>query len=272
MGRNATRTIVLWVLLIILFLALWEFLQKTPGPHPAEATHESGTSPWAVTAVIVVIGALFVGYAKLVNRVRRANQKGIELLSEGKRAEALEVLEKAASMIAGGWAPKFNAALCLLELGRPDEALPRFEKVARSSALEKVPLQGAAVMHFAALSASLAGDESRAREWFEKGGKLANSPMSAVVEATLLARAGNAGAAVHVVETRWRELESCSAVYRKAARAIQAWSAAQIGQPEPYILEAIGGAKPCAPGELDFLGVRWPELAAFLKARGMSGA
>ncbi|MBI5546006.1 MAG: hypothetical protein HY901_19110 [Deltaproteobacteria bacterium] len=192
----------------------------------------------------------------------------MKLLAMGKRADALAVFERASRFLVCSGATRYNAALCLLLLGKQEDAQRRFDKLSKSWVLSKnVPLAAAAA-HLASVSASLSGDEPKARALFDQANKIkAETPVASVSELMLLARAGNHGGVVKLAETRWQALESCGWILRKAARLVQAYAAQQIGQPEAAITEIIAGAKPFAAGDFDFLSAQWPEMKAFLETR-----
>ena len=73
---------------------------------------------------------------------------------------------------------------------------------------------------------------------------------------------------------RWTELErSTAADLVRAFRVIRAFAAEQAGgDAAVQSSDLLAGARPFRAGEYAWIGVRWPELARYLAARGFAAA
>jgi tetratricopeptide (TPR) repeat protein len=205
--RQARRALALWVLLIVMFMGIWQFLSPTPEPSgaaprrqtshatararddadvdrravaPKEVCPES-TSSWSgvvTVAPLVLIGVFFFLFLRAYTGSRSFNrdeEPGLVALAERRFSSAIEIFEKVAEANAKrpahAAAARTHLALAQLEAGELDAALATFAKVERSVGLLRssgVRLRGAQEL---ALVHALLGDLETGQRWADDARK-----------------------------------------------------------------------------------------------------
>ena len=137
------------------------------------------------------------------------------------------------------------------------------------------PMSGADL----ALYHALQGDTVAAEQWMTKTEQrsrlltvTSTAAMKAYARAVLDCRAGKHEDAARQLDEHWAEYEAMSdgAVLRPL-RIVRAFAIAASGPRSAGIADTmIALSRPVYPGEYDFLGVAWPEMAAFLASHGLS--
>jgi hypothetical protein len=130
-----------------------------------------------------------------------------------------------------------------------------------------------------ALYHALQGDTAAAEQWMTKAEQRCHlltgasmAAMKAYTRAVLDCRAGKHEDAARQLDERWAEYEGMAdgAVLRPL-RIVRAFAVAASGPRSAGVAGAmIALSRPGYPGEYDFLGVAWPEMAVFLASHGLS--
>lgn len=257
---RATRTIVIWVVLIILFVGLFKFLQANPPAEPRPQADEgfwgSMLSQFLPVFVAFVFFAVFFG--RFQKKVALANE-GVRLMSQGRYAEALEKFERYRQAHPKEAPGAFNAGvakLCLWKLERAAEDL----KAAEQLGGQKLSTLATSLPEHLALTLALLADETGARRSLAliPAGK-GDAGRIALGEAILFARSGNP------TEARRRlgsfESKQLGGSIGALARAIDAMCVdALTGELRHVDRIALFGET--GPQELR---KAWPELVAFVE-------
>lgn len=120
--RNGMRTVVLWVVLVVLFIAFYSFFRQPGAPLP-------DLSGWATTLVVV---GLALGLGAFVFKKSQKgwtlNAEGSTLIARGRVVAALEKFEAARAQLKnqGQGVIPFNVGVCRLELWQLDVAAREF--------------------------------------------------------------------------------------------------------------------------------------------------
>src|SRR5579859_2783677 len=94
-SRSIGRTAVLWVLLVLMFVALYQ-LFAAPSPSHAHS-RPAETWPYTLATVLVVLSGI-VGWVTLAQRVtrrfNRENEGALAALARGERERALKLFDE----------------------------------------------------------------------------------------------------------------------------------------------------------------------------------
>lgn len=254
--RNGMRTVVLWVVLIVLFLCFYNFFRQPGTPLP-------DLSRWIpvvlVVGVAVVIGT-FVG--KRNQKGLRLNEEGNTLLGRGRIAAALEKFEAARPLFKGQAQGiiAFNLGVCRLGLWQLEAAERDFTTAQGIKELHPQVRQHIPVR--LALLSALRGAQGLTEERLAQARAVdAEDPLIELVNAVLAcrredwaqARALLEGPATHVLGGTLRGLRD----------ALLAWSVERLtGERRPVDPITVFGE-----ASTDTLRGVWPELVRFLEER-----
>lgn len=241
--------------------------------------------PLVVTGLFLVFATFPLVLAR--SRSRRGlkgwlarNEEGLALLRAGRYDDAAEIWQDLAG--AARWTPAVhvlmlhNLGVATLHRGRPDEAIAMMDSALDSGWIRGGPLSGTStnVDVAKALAHAVAGDlEGAEKHRRLAGAKLPESRrgVTMLVDTMIAARRGTLGDPPTQDQLRLAE----AAIMPIHVRAIPVLHAfAKTGGDGSY--RSADGDAPAsegggiAPGDLDFLAVRWPELAAYLRAQGLS--
>ncbi len=285
---SATRWLVLWVVLIVMFLAIWQVLQPA-GPRPDDGAVEVSPSFWRQNLVTVVLlapmGLFFVGFWSQASFVQRAVAEGSGWLAEGDFAKAEEVFAKAARR--ARWVPmlaravEYNQAVARLQRGDLAGAADLFASVARAGSWN-APLAACASCHLA-LTYALRGDIAAATRWRDDARRrLAKSTVTAGIrlvvpfaEAIVDLREGRPEEGARRIDENAKAMEgSFIGRWSRMVRAVRAFAEDRMASPrEAGAVDALVNAlRPSTPGEFAALTAEWPEMRRFLETRGLGGA
>lgn len=291
--RHGKRTVFLWLLLILMFVAIYQlFSGPGPGHHdhlahaaPPPPRDDSGSN--ALIGMLPAIGIvlLFVlflwrqlrGGAKLYGRL----EPGYLALADGDLGGAAAVFSSVAQQYrkqatyAG--VARLSLSTTLMRQGELARATDEAIAVERTPGLlfgSEVRLHAA--VHLAMLY-TLRGQLDAARRWCEEGrrrlargqNRTLTAALLRLAEILLLARDGKRDEAARALDRdRPRLEESLSVSSMKKAWLLRAWCAAADGtrgSVEPWLTMARSGRT----GELRWLGTEWPELRAFIDAHDL---
>jgi tetratricopeptide (TPR) repeat protein len=281
------RTLVLWVLLLGMFLALWVVLQPSPGSSRASLP-SAEEAPAAEVGLAARLGMYLPGLALFgifmawgVRRTRgftAANAAGLKALAEGDYAKAATHLEGAARRYR--WPAmyravgSFNLGLARLYEGRLAEALERFEDAERRS--NRMLNIKANIAVQLALTNALRGSIEPARKWRSEAEALVKTApdpatvggLLAFVTAVIDVRERRYDEFVRWLDDGWARLEgSLTARTTRPLRALRAFALAQSGgaRNAGVAQKALEALKPVREGEFALLEAEWPEMRAFLR-------
>lgn len=297
------KTLVLWAVLILLFVGIWQFLTPSDKNHDG-ATHvrkpavveakpceESSGVGWANVVAIVFPTALVIFLLKRHTRATLVSaqfyatqERGTEALARRRFGEAAQAFRDTLPAFAKQPAARavilHNVADALLHDGKLDEALAAYAEMERA---RQFPYGGSIRVQLAARAAfihALKGDIPTAKTWTEDlRRRLAKSAEErrfqganlALAEATILCREGAHVEAVKYLDERWLDIRfNMTADTFRTVEIVRAFAEAQAGtRGANVVAERLVRIEPVTKGELAFLGVAWPEMQAFLAAHDL---
>jgi hypothetical protein len=278
--RSAGKTVVLWILLILMFIAFYQLFAMGP-PSGREPIFK----PWhgGAGALIASVVAL-VAWLGWLNRRTRAfnveNEEAMRALGRGERERAVQIFDRlvtrykrprSVQMVA-----RYNLGWGLLQRGELARAAEVFASVDRARSLVFVSnVHYVSPLHLATTYALL-GQLDAAARWIAEGEKRVRAGGGSVravagplelARAIVACRRGAPGEAAVALETSWRELESAlTGELLRPLRLLRAFAVAQSESARgsgaaDVLLTPLRGA---LPDEFAWLATGWPELRAFL--------
>lgn len=212
--------------------------------------------------------------------------EAVALLETGKVAEAGARLDAVCRCLS----PHLpQHALCVvsrgsayLRAGRPDRALSLFAAVLESGRLEK-PGQPFNIYYPVLLSGiaaayAMQGEIETAERWqglAHDHVTPARSGLLLLMDVYLGARAGRGEVVVKDAEANW--VNAAGVLLGAQMQAVRVLCAFALSVKNPNgvhdakLRQFLAGARPCLPGQFDYLAVNWPELRAFLTENGLAG-
>ena len=283
------RPLVLWAVLIVAFLAVWQLLNGSTGssggstpPDPA-APASSGPPIWN----LVILGASVVatlGWARWLRRrtvlFNEESTSALELFAAadytGSAARFGALAEKYRRPAAVRVTAQFNLGMSQLRTGDLARAMETLTALDRrmprgfSSFRAKIASQMAAVY-------ALRGEPAAADRWIaEAEARIKRTGQGQAVEGALIfsrlvngIRRNDHQAALEALAAAWERLEGTLPVTEmRPFVALRAFATMheKPGEPvtaEPSVRAALQGVR---PGELAWLAAEWPEMRAFLDA------
>jgi tetratricopeptide (TPR) repeat protein len=277
------KTIGLWVVLIVLFVAFYNFFRSASPDGEASAPSDSGSgfSAWSLVNWLFwpVVIAFFAVLLRQGMRWWRINEKGRAYLSYGDFESAIQVFDGVARKAKGAVRAEavVHLGLVALRRGELERALSLFTQAESSQLLAQHPGLSPTLPGLLSFCESLLGDLAAARKWLEvahaRGAQVA-SGYSLLAEVALLCREGHLAAAAKIVDTRWREAERSSVWETKVLRLLKAFAldGLEAAEHETARYEALAGLRPFRRGELDLLAADWPKLRDFMTGEGLTGS
>ena len=290
--KSATKTLVLWVVLIVMFLAIWQFLTPSGAAPPKPELPPCESSPsYAALWVGVAAMALFVfvyrwfmkTYAQSLE-FNVAQEPARLAIAERRFDAALEIFARTRHAYAKKPAYEASASLALghaqMSAGRLDQAIEtlatveRGRKVLFSSAVRTL---AAAHLAFAqALAGQLEASERWATEARSRLGKNRDDRIDyaarlCLAEAVVMLRRGRPEDASALLEKNWTVMrEVLNGNTMRVAEVLSAFAESARGVRQSNTMaERLVRVEPVRPGDFTFLGVQWPEMQAFLAAHGL---
>jgi hypothetical protein len=294
--NKAWRAVVLWVALIVMFLTIWQFL--TPAEHHSRGRRAAvpcaETTSWPAVAAVGSVVIAGVGFILFLRRlmlgareqglVQRGQEPGRMALAHGRSTEAIALFEQTALALANKPLHRnfvrLNVATAQLHAGRLDEAIASYtmaDKDAGRFFSESIRTYAAVDL---SLTHALNGDLDTAERWAAEADKRVSATNSdrlgyrarlRIAEAIVLIRRGRAAEAVASMREHW--LETRHTLTSNAMRSLEVIRALAESQGDMRTQNVVGErlirVEPVTPGEFAYLGVRWPEMQAFLSAHGL---
>lgn len=291
---NAKKTLVLWIVLIVMFLAIWQFLSPSPGETsatPQLPPCESSWSPWMTVVMLTPLGGFIAFWMWFLRTYQQSidyaimQEPGRIALAERRYADAAKIFLDTATKHRKR--PVYEAGamrdLGLAEMwsGRFDEAIAAYVKVERAAGvLFSSGIRTLAAVDLALVNA-LAGDLPTATRWASEGRdrlaknkdqRFGTAATLCLAEAIVSMRQGHLAEATALLEKNWLPLrEACNANLMRAIEVVRAFAEAGGGVREyNTVAERLVRVAPVLPGELTFLGAKWPEMRAFLDAHHLT--
>lgn len=282
------KTLLLWIVLILLFVAIWSFFgSDTPRDAPAPPSPSPfggwwiGLLPTGLVFVFVVL--FFRTYTQSVD-FNLALETGRRAMAERRFSDAA----RAYADLAGSHAKRplyaaaatFYAAGAQLAAGDIEGARRLYADVEKNKTVlfsSSVRLQAAIQL---GMTNALLGEleaaeawagEARARLPKSKDDRLSTASLLCLVEAVIALRRGNRAEALKLLEGNWLTMrEILSANQMRVVEVIRSFAEASAGLREyNAVSERLVRIEPVQPGEFAYLGVGWPEMKTFLVAHGL---
>ena len=295
--KTGIRTLVLWVILIALFLTIWQFLspaEKPFAPPPrcvAPCVEPAGWGSSLISfipiAFLVFLFFLFMRRIQGGQNLNAEQEPAFRAIAQRRFGEALTVFRALStkyekkplvrSVIDLGiadtemWSGNLDAAMlaCIGVDQRTTMGIDTGVRVVAAADL--------AFLH--ALSGDLAAadrwrDEARTRLTKTNDARMATAGKLRLAEAILACRRGAPKDAIALLEESWLELRfSFIANWMRVAEVIRAFAEAQGDVREQNVVAGrLVRIEPVVGNEMAFLGRKWPEMHAFLAAHGLSQA
>jgi hypothetical protein len=285
------------VLLIVMFLAIWQFLSPaTPTHHPSATPPpppcENAGSFWSSTltsfgpaAILFLLFFWFIKRSQGVPRFNLSQEPGFRALAERRFSDAAEVFGSLAARFKKRpfvqAVALFNSAHALLWGGRFEEAIASLARVEKVFGVTRFSGIRAAAARELVLANALLGDLDTAERWAEdcwvrlaksQDDRLFGAAILCLNEAVLQLRRGKPPEASASLEKNWLTLrDKLPGNQLRVAEILRAFAEASGGVREyNKVGERLVRIEPVTGNEFEFLGVRWPEMHAFLAAHGLA--
>lgn len=290
--KTAVKTLILWVVLIVTFLSIWQFLAPAPGAKPEPVLPPCESAPiWHSVAPYVAFFAIFVGvyrwflrgYAQSLE-FNVAQEPARVAIAERRFGAALDVLTRTQQTYAKKPVYEASASIAVgcaqLWAGRLGDAINTLATVERKrTVLGSSSIRVVAGVHLA-LAHALAGEleaaerwasETRARITKSKDDRLEYAARLCLAETVVRLRRGQPAEALALLERNWTTMrEVLNGNTMRVAEVLSAFAEAARGVRQSNTMaERLLRVEPVLPGDFAFLGVKWPEMQTFLDAHGL---
>jgi tetratricopeptide (TPR) repeat protein len=272
---GAARTLVTWLSLIVLLVAIYWFI-GSEDPYAPEPERVGYSGWWIAVAVLITLVAilgLFKWKLADATKFNAAQAPALEALVEGKYREAAEMFAGLArryrAKINVAAIASYNQGFALLRAGDTAAAIGIFLGVERMPKLGTGGIRKLAAIQLGR-SFALAGDHAKAAAWLDAARE--REPMAdpvhdrafvAALEGLVLCRQGKLEEAnLHYDRwwehlTRYLPVDQMIEVWLIRAYAVSAGASPRDAGTAERWLRLLRGA---APRSLDWLTARWPEL------------
>ncbi len=279
-ANRAKRTLLLWVVLIALFILIYNFIDATPHHGQQPPPPPAGYSGWWIwiAALAGLVPLAYVlwqfGHSTEFNALQTP---ALEALADSKYSEAAKLFGALAQRFKMRAQLRsvaaFNQGYALIRCGEAAAAVGALLWVERSPSLQRGGVRQLAAIELARAFA-IGGDLDKARRWITSArerpaGTADPTNAAARLEATellLLCREGKHDEAVRLCEQQWPRFESHLAITQmREVWLLRAFAvAATTGPRDGGTVDAwLGFLRGAPAGSLAWLTERWPELAAF---------
>jgi hypothetical protein len=304
---NLTKTLVLWGVLIVMFVGLYNLFSKPPPNRSrtrqaAVAVAVAATRPCPEPSLLergLPLGCavlLIGGFIWLIRRQSRGagqyNERvepALMALNDGDAGRAVEIFRRVLDSYRNqaGYAAtlRLNLAISLMAAGQDEVAIEELLLAERASGLlygNEVRANAAAQL---AQQFALRGDLELASRWLTDGrrrltraggsSRLVTAAQLTLAEVILRCRLGEAEQARALLESHLRQLEGAFNVFTcRIAWLLGAFLEHQLAAPREAgnIERHVSMLRNARPGELAYVGQKWPEMEAFAKSRGIEAA
>jgi tetratricopeptide (TPR) repeat protein len=227
---------------------------------------------WTIGLLVVVLVVWFVFYVAHMNKESRqfvdANREATEASARGDLTRAVDLYRSWCSAKAPDvqTAAQHGVASALTRQGEHKQAVDFLEQqLARDKYLPASPLMASDL----ALAHALLGELDKAKTWLDKAD---TTGTSALARAVVECRTDKAADAARSLDDNWADYESVlTGSALRPLRVVRAFAQAQTDVRNAGMASApLATIRPSYPGEYDFLGVAWPEMATFLAAHELT--
>lgn len=293
------KALFLWVILIVMFLSIWQFLtpaERTPRADDVARVHDTAaacSSPLWSSALPVLLPLAFVFLiCFLLFRAYRQNdtfnlaqEPGRMAMAHRRFAEAVDhfraTVPRFAKQPAYRAIAMLNLADALLRAGRFEEAIAGFAEIERARTMRLGSTVRMRIATQTALVHALQGNIPVAERWLQdarvrlaknRDDRIAHAAHLCLAESVVSARKGDAAGAVAQLEARWLELRyAFTADLFRVAEVVRAFAETQQGMRASNAAgERLIRIEPVLKGEFAFLGAAWPEMQMFLAAHDVA--
>jgi hypothetical protein len=238
-----------------------------------------------IAAIVAIVGMFAIAIVRFQREARRFivdNHAAITQIARGELDRARDTMYRWAAQtkqprIAA--VARHNLGWTLLRSGELQEAIDVFvaNEKDHAKALAAVRLAPTSAIDLA-LAYALAGDSTAAERWVaetetraEVPGLLSVPAMIAFVRAIVDCRRGRHAEAAALLDARWGEYEAITTgEVLRPIRVVRAFALGGAGPRNAGMADAaLASSRPSHPGEYRFLGVAWPEMAAFIATHGL---
>lgn len=280
----------------MMFLAIWQFLSPEPGSKPQmpAAPPCEPSAMWVTVAPYAAFFALFFFMYRWFLRAygqslefNLAQEPGRFALAERRFGAALELFAR--NQTAYAKKPGYEAAasislgLAQLWAGHLDLAIATFAALEKKrTVLVTSSVRTLAAVHLA-FAQGLAGQldaserwcaEARARLAKNRDDRIEYAARLCLAETVIALRRGRSAEAGALLERSWTPMrEVLNANSMRVAEVLRAFAESAGGvRQSNTMVERLLRVEPVLPGDFAFLGVKWPEMQAFLDAHGLGTA
>ena len=270
LGRRLAPYFAVWLASAAILYAAWL-------PGTSKALLGFLLQPGTLVATFALIFALFYVRVLLLRRLVQSNVEGILYISSGRATQAAALYDELSRR--GRGRMPYHAlfvgnrgvvATLQGELGRGRELLGEALRSGWFTG-ESSSAAGGYFAAFLSRNFALDGDMRAAAAWREIATVLIPSTRKGTLllaDAVILLRSGHPNRAAEAIAAQWMGAEGeLGAHERRALRALQAFALSQVPGRDVEVEEALAGLWPAVEGQLDYLGVRWPELRSFVTTR-----
>lgn len=283
--NRSTRTLMLWLLLVLLFVSIWMFFG---GAQPFRA-HERPVvgDSWPIyIASFVVVGLFFWSRYRAGSTVKfnQSQRAGFEALAEGDIPRAAAVFRELAHTFRRSehlmLAASYNLGFAELRLGHFSEAERLLELVERESK-KKVKSEISLVVALELFRLyTLKGELEKAQHWLDVADSrlvLSTTAQAAAARevgyALLMCRQGHYRDAEEHLDRHWPKIEGTfSARNIREPWFVRAFAQSFQSGPRDAdrSAQSLEHVRPGGGAELTYLGLEWPAMRDFLRETGLS--
>jgi hypothetical protein len=257
------KTVVTWFVLMAIFV----------GMYYVSVNERWALFGWTIGLLVVVLVVWFFLYIAHMNKESRlfvdANRNATAAGARGDLAKAAELFRpwctaKAPDVQATA---QHGVAAMLTMQGEHQQAIDFLnQQLARDKYLPVSILTASDL----ALAYALLGKRDEATTWLGKTGE--PTAHTALARAIVECRTDKAADAARTLDDKWTDYESVlTGSALRPLRVVRAFAQAQADVRNAGMAAAgLATNRPSYPGEYDFLGVAWPEMAAFLAAHELT--
>jgi hypothetical protein len=287
-ARSAGKTVILWLLLILMFVAIYQVFSSAPPPRGETPPSGGVSAGWIIgggaLSVVIAVFAYLSWVSRSVRRYNDESAEALRLLSRSDLGAALKQFEA----LAARWkrprsiraVARHNVAWALLRSGELARAIDAYSEIERTGVVAGIGGVWHNVACHLAIAHALSGDLDTAQQWLDEAVKRIGQGgdtrhlrgVAALGRAIIECRRGGGAGVARELERDWAEFESAlTGEILRPLRLVRAFAVAHDGglrgqgTVEMLVVPLRGGP----PGELAFLGQSWPEMKGFLTAHAL---
>jgi tetratricopeptide (TPR) repeat protein len=232
-------------------------------------------SALGMLGAVALLGATLVSASRRGKRIRAQNQELLDAMESGRVPEAVEGFRRIATT--SGLKNQrstaiLNLSLALSRMGRHDEALRVLAYADHTYHQARKQPYGHIVAHHTAFFLALWGDADGAELWLAEARRRGATDllMTSWTPTLVLLRRRQHKEALAVIDAAWilweRKLNAAS---MRKVRVLRAFALHESGAASVEVDHALEGTRPFMPYDYEALASDWPELYAFVAAKGL---